>query len=69
MNEKQIHVIIHIIQFSDDHYNIIMINVNCRQTVHPFGSLCNKSWQAYDYNRNLWVDDPTVTLNCKNKGI
>ena len=45
-----------------------MINVNCRPTFHPFGSLCYESWRAYDYDRNFWVDDQTVTLDCKNKG-
>ena len=56
-----------------------MVNFMCRITTLPFGSHCNKRWSVnknlegfgaklQDYDLNIWFQDRSVTLECKNKG-
>ena len=55
------------------------MNFKCRITTLPFGSHCNKRWSVnknlegfganiQDYDLNIWFQDRSVTLECKNKG-
>ena len=56
-----------------------MMNFKCRITTLPFGSHCNKRWyvnknlegfgaKIQDYDLDIWFQDRSVTLECKNKG-
>ena len=56
-----------------------MFNDQCGITTLPLGNHCNKRWfvtkhlekfgtKIQDYNLDIWFQDRSVTLECKNKG-
>ena len=42
-----------------------MYNSYCRTKELPFSNDCDKRWKIFGNNRGVWVDDESVTFDCK----
>jgi len=54
----------------------MIVNGRCRITSLPFGRECSKRWwvaekfgtKIQDHNLEIWFQDQSITLECKEKG-